>query len=200
MVEKKRKPARKLKTGRKTKEAERRIKKQIAEGIESGKTREEVALEVDTSERYVKKVMEDFDANQEEITAFKSKADEIWADKERLILHHVTTDKLKKASAQQLITSAAICKDKRTKGSSGLPTDGLASLVVNVDKLFLTTGSKTVAPSPIPIDISPVHKGNQAAEPLPLTQGAEDPCASDPAQDERTEPPPPPGGGVPGTL
>jgi hypothetical protein len=182
----------KPKRGRIPKEKEIKIKQDIRDLASKGTmNRKEIGKLVGTSEHYVGKVLKDFDINLDHLRVYKDKANDIWADKERIIMQQITAEKAKKASLQQLVTSAAICKDKRTEKLGGIQPAGFTQLVLNVDKVFMER-SKDVAPIIRVEPIPPEDKDIPDDERLPIDHalgvlpgGAHDEC-------------PDPGGGVPG--
>jgi hypothetical protein len=143
--------------GRKTKEEKAKLEKRIVSAARVGKaTKKEIATETGCHPRFVAKVLKDFDINVDELKIYKDRADDIWADKERLIMQHITPEKIKKGTVQQLVTAAAICRDKRSTGL-GLPQAGFTSLVLNVDKVIMADrGHKS-------IEITPLDDGGRRA-------------------------------------
>lgn len=139
--------------GRKTKEEKVKLQQDIISAARVGKaTKKEIAASTGCHPRFVAKVLKDFDINLEELRVYKERADDIWADKERIILQHITPEKIKKGTVQQLVTAAAICRDKRSTGL-GLPQAGFTSLVLNVDKVIMAErGNKSIEISPLDED------------------------------------------------
>ena len=92
----------------------------------------EVARASGVDPAYVARILQEYRINKKTLDEYKQARADIWLGQEQRILSFVSDSVLQKASAQQLLTSAAICADKYQEITTGINAKSIPMIQINV--------------------------------------------------------------------